>query len=309
MKTVLITGGYGFLGRNAAIKFSDLGYRVIGIGNGLYRGDESARAGYHVWINSQVTQSNLSAIKENIDIVIHCAGSSSVTKSIQYPNQDYIKTVLSTQEVLEYIKNHQPKALLIYPSSAAVYGMKFDKPINEVDFTNPASPYGHSKLIAEDTIRSYSEKYNIKSVIIRFFSIYGPGLSKQLLWEACEKFSIDNEFSYFWGDGSETRDWIYIDDAIRLIICSTKIKKKFILINGGVGRRVSIKHTLNLLCRLFGNNDKVRFTGQVREGDPKYFLADIKSALDLNWRPLVPLENGLNKYYDWYLDYKKNIKI
>ena len=111
-----------------------------------------------------------------------------------------------------YAKDSQ----LVIPSSAAVYGQKNEKSISVHDVLNPVSPYGNHKRICETLSKFYSNYYKLRISIIRLFSLYGPGLKKQLLWDACNKiYSGDQIYS---GTGLEKRDWIYIEDAINLIL-------------------------------------------------------------------------------------------
>ena len=104
-----------------------------------------------------------------------------------HPYQDYQRTVATTHSVLEYFLTVRPNAGLVLPSSAGVYGIVNSMPIKVTDPLNAASPYGLYKKIAEDLCRSYGKHFGVRSVVIDLFSIYGIGLRKQLLWDACTK--------------------------------------------------------------------------------------------------------------------------
>ena len=183
-KTALVTGGFGFLGRAVARKLKQQGYRVVGVGHGRWANEEALAHGFDVWLTAGVSLSSLATLDEPFDLVVHCAGSGSVGYSQTNPLQDFYRTVQSTAELLEYLRLNESRALLVYPSSAGVYGAKDDRPIKESDTPNPISPYGYHKRIAEDLLASYSRNYGTRVAIVRFFSIYGPGLTKQLLWDA-----------------------------------------------------------------------------------------------------------------------------
>ncbi|MCB2141106.1 NAD(P)-dependent oxidoreductase, partial [bacterium] len=116
MKTALITGAHGFLGRYVARHFSSKGYRVIGIGHGHWGFEDPAHYGIDRWIEADIDFANLAEMKDSFDCIVHCAGGSSVGYSCLYPLQDFTRTVDATAEVLEYMRLHQREAKLIYPS-------------------------------------------------------------------------------------------------------------------------------------------------------------------------------------------------
>jgi len=301
-KSVLITGGYGYLGRVVAAKFSQMGFRVVGIGRGEWLHEEFLSSGFTRWINSTVTLSKLLELEEEFSLVIHCAGGGSVGYSAENPSQDFVNTVHGTMELLEFLRHTGSMAKLIYPSSAGVYGHKKDSPIKEGDFLDPISPYGYHKRIAEELIECYSKVYGIKAIVIRFFSIYGPGLKKQLLWDAGQKILKSKDRSIiFWGTGNETRDWISGDDAAELIhvISELEAPSLFSIINGASGSRVTIKRILNMLNNSLDGRKEIVFNGKVRPGDPLYYHADVSRARALGWRPKVSLESGIEGYAKW----------
>lgn len=300
-KTVLITGGFGFLGRAVAHKFKLLGYRIAGIGRGRWSTDEALAHGFDVWLNASISLSSLMTMSENFDLVVHCGGNGSVGYSLANPLQDFSKTVQGTIELLEFLRVTGSKALLVYPSSAGVYGAKEDAPIKETDALNPISPYGFHKRIAEELIESYSKSYGIRSVVIRFFSIYGPGLTKQLLWDASAKLlSAGSGQAVFWGTGDETRDWIYIDDATELISHAAKFQDSFKIINGASGVRVTVSDTLNILRDALGSSAKISFNRIVKVGDPHFYHSDMQWLRDIAWKPETSLQKGVSNYVIWF---------
>ncbi len=167
----------------------------------------------------------------------------------------------------------------------------------------PISPYGIHKKIAEDLCKSYHNNYGINIGIIRFFSIYGEGLQKQLLWDACKKIYASDQVTFF-GTGAETRDWIHVDDASALVGAFSKRLSGYQIINGASGVRTEIKDIVYLLARRFDKKVDIKFSGTVKEGDPSNFWADISDALKLNWEPTVTFENGLKRYVDYFMKLK-----
>jgi UDP-glucose 4-epimerase len=299
-RTVLVTGGFGFLGRAVAQKLKGRGYRVIGIGHGRWGPQEALGHGFDVWLDAVVSLSSLATLEEPFDVVVHCAGSSSVGYSQTNPLQDFYKTVHSTVDLLEYLRLNESRALLVYPSSAGVYGAKDDRPIKESETLNPISPYGYHKKIAEDLMASYSRNFGVQVAIIRFFSIYGPGLTKQLLWDASIKLSTAKPEASFWGTGEETRDWIHLADATELIATLSQSAESFSIVNGASGVRVTVKTVLEMLRDALGVDVKITFNGVERPGDPRFYHADIARLRGLSLPPPVTLADGLKGYAAWF---------
>src|SRR6185312_5873943 len=119
-----------------------------------------------------------------------------------------------------FLRCYCPQATLVVPSSAAVYGAVRQIPINESGPRNPISPYGVHKKIAEDLCYSYARHFGARIALVRFFSVYGAGLRKQLLWDACNKLVVGD--GRFGGHGNEVRDWLHIEDAARLLIAAAQ---------------------------------------------------------------------------------------
>ena len=302
-KSVLITGGFGFLGKAAASKFKLCGYNVFGIGNGRWDSHEFNSHGFDGWLDATVSMSSLASLNQKFDVIVHCAGNGSVGYSLTNPLQDFKKTVDGTAELLEYVRLSNSAARLVYPSSAGVYGSKPDVPIKETDPLNPISPYGYHKRAAEELCESYARTYGLNVSIIRFFSIYGPGLTKQLLWDASNKLLSSQDEVVFWGTGEETRDWIYIDDATELIIRAAQISETVNIINGASGIRVTVRDTIELMRDALGSQATIAFNNIVKEGDPRFYNADTSATQKWGFISKTPLAEGIQKYASWYKDY------
>lgn len=307
-KHVLITGGFGFLGRAVAKVYRQAGWRVTGIGRGRWDVDQAHAHGFDGWLDASVSLSSLMTLDDTFDVIVHCAGNGSVAYSVEHPLQDFEKTVQGTAELLDYMRLTKSAAVLVYPSSAGVYGAKPDAPIAEDEAPNPISPYGYTKRMAEQLIECYARSYGIKAAVVRFFSIYGPGLTKQLLWDASGKL-LGNAggTATFWGTGEETRDWISGEDAAALImtVAHATAEQRFMIVNGASGERVTVAAILQLLHAELGARSEIAFNGQVREGDPRFYHADMGVAQALGWRPATTLVQGLREYVQWLKAYRE----
>lgn len=300
MKTALITGAHGFLGRYAAKAFSNNGCRVVGIGHGDWGFKNPGDYGIAEWIEADIDFAALAGLGEGFDYIVHCAGGSSVGYSVKFPEQDFYRTVGTTIAVLEYARLHQPKVRIIYPSSAAVYGVQDAEPIAVDVQPSPLSPYGFHKRMAEELCISYGRNYGLSIGIARLFSVYGPGLRKQLLWDACLKLTRSGAPPEFYGTGNETRDWIHVRDAAALLLKIAQSGDSFSIVNGGAGISTRISEILSQLADLLGFETEIMFSGEQKEGDPRHYLADITEAMALGWQPQVTLADGLREYVDWF---------
>lgn len=302
-KSILVTGAHGFIGRHVAKHYSQLGWHVTGIGHGEWHKNELSEWGIKDWFSADVSIKNLLDFKLSPDIVVHTAGGSSVPFSLQNPCTDFNKTVISTIEILEFLRLHKPDAKMVYLSTAGVYGSAEILPIKESAELKPLSPYGTHKLMAENLCAQYSKHYELSTAVIRFFSIYGSGLRKQLLWDASNK-AIGGEIEFF-GTGNEIRDWLHVNDAVKLIIkVAEQDNKDCLVLNGGSGIGVSVNQ---LLIQLFANlnvNSQPKFTGVAREGDPKGYIADTSISSSLGFKPQIQLSEGLQEYVTWFLGTK-----
>lgn len=297
--TVLITGAYGFIGRNTSRYFASKRWNVIGIGHGEWLKHEWQEWGIREWHTCDITVDNLLTYAGNPDVIIHCAGSGSVGFSLTHPYQDYKRAVETTLSVLEFTRVHAAKAKVVFPSSAAVYGSASASPIKEECLLKPVSPYGFHKKVGEELCYSYAKFFSISVAVVRLFSVYGVGLRKQLLWDACVKLS-SNDKSFF-GTGDETRDWLHIQDAVALLYtASTYATPECPIVNGGVGDRVTTKDILREIFNCFQCNDTPKFLGCNREGDPQHYQADITNLQKWDWKPQFDLKHGIREYVEWF---------
>ena len=297
---VLVTGANGFIGRHVARLFSRNGYLVIGVGHGDWPSEEWKRWGLSAWFPVDVNLKNLKRWAGAPSTIVHCAGGSSVAFSINDPIADFERTVVTTAHVIEFVRESGISCRVVYPSSASVYGNVKSVPIREECQPAPISQYGVHKLMAEQMISSYSRQFGIHAAIVRLFSVYGCGLQKQLLWDACGKFA--KEDLVFAGTGSEIRDWLHVEDAADLILAATgRASTDCPTVNGGSGHGVSVREVLDHLALCFSERAKVAmFSGAQRAGDPTCYVADIASSQAWGWSPKHDWKQGVAQYVSWW---------
>ena len=297
-KTVFVTGAYGFLGRHVARAAAMAGDRVIGFGHGRWSAGPAMAWGVSQWIAGDIAEVALAASALVPDVIYHCAGSGSVAVSLDDPRRDFDRNVCATREVLEFMRRHAPLAALVLPSSAGVYGETGELPISIGRPTRPLSPYGMHKLMAEQICRSYGTNFGVRCAIVRYFSIYGPELRKQLLWDACNRLSAGD--TTFGGTGDETRDWLHVSDAASLMLAAAAFAGADCpTVNGATGTAVAIRTIVAAIAREIGGG-KAQFSGERRPGDPLHYRADISEATAWGWAPEVEIEQGLLEFVTWY---------
>jgi UDP-glucose 4-epimerase len=297
----IVTGAHGFVGRHVARCLHSAGYIVYGIGHGDWGEHEFSQWGLTTWLSADITLETLRALPLTPDLVIHCAGGGSVSAADQYPLRDFEQSVHSTAHVLEYLRTAAPGARLVYPSSASVYGNCTLTPIPEDAPLTPFSQYGVHKLMAEQLIRSYTQRFAIPAAIVRLFSAYGPGLRKQLLWDACQKLTAGD--TLFMGTGNELRDWLHVDDAAGLLVkLAEHADPSCPTMNGGTGIGVSTRELLAHLAHcLLRHPGSLHFSNMQRTGDPVSYVADISAAMRVPWQPIHTWQAGVAQYVDWWI--------
>jgi UDP-glucose 4-epimerase len=297
--TVLVTGAFGFLGRHVARTCALAGHTVRGIGHGSWTGAEWRDWGLNEWHSTDLTREAMLYYGGEPDLIIHCAGSGSVGSSLSHPSQDFDRNVVTTRDVLEYVRLNCPRTRIVLPSSASVYGNANQVPISVTAPLRPVSPYGVHKQMAEGLCLSYAQHFGISVAIIRLFSVYGIGLRKQLLWDACT--NLSRGFATFGGTGYETRDWLHVEDAARLLLLAgLPNAERSLIINGATGIGVSTQKIVSTIAHALGNNSHVKFSGISRSGDPIHLVADTGGAEALQWYPSKNLDLELVRYLDWF---------
>jgi UDP-glucose 4-epimerase len=302
--TVWITGAAGFMGRYLARALADEGHAVHGIGHGALTDSEKQRLGLRTWLNGEIDAAGLNALAAHglPSKVFHLAGGSSVGLSIAQPLEDFSRNVVSTARLLEWLRGASPESLVVAVSSAAVYGADHHGPISESAAPTPMSPYGRHKLMMEQLCQSYEETFGMRALVARLFSVYGPELRKQLLWDACSRLQQGEQTLVLGGTGAEIRDWTDVRDVARLltVITDQSQAEKFRIINGGSGHGTSVAEIADLLVRNWGTDVAVRYSGIVRPGDPPSLLADdaLLRRLPFNWQ--ISLERGIADYVKWF---------
>lgn len=307
MTTVIVTGAHGFIGRHLCSALASRGYRVSGLGHGIWPASEAERWGVSEWVNGEIGPSNLEILRRQVgspDIVFHLAGGSSVGAAMQNPREDFHRTVVSTAELLDWIRQNAPFAKLVAVSSAAVYGAGHSGQITEGATLHPYSAYGRHKRMMEEMATAYAADYGLEVVIARLFSVYGPGLRKQLLWDLCAKLDRSPEQITLGGSGNELRDWTHVSDVARALVTMGRIaSSRAPIINIGTGTGTSVREIAEKVISDWCTGKvgpKLNFNSEARPGDPFSLIAENTALLTIGFEWNHRLMDGLSNYVRWY---------
>lgn len=310
MSVIWVTGAKGFIGKYLCSYLSQQGDQVLGLGHGAWPLEVAIKSGLSYWVNGEIEESNLWQLMEHSgvpDTIYHLAGGSSVGLSLQYPTEDFRRTVISTATLLEWIRLHIPKTKLVVSSSAAIYGDNPISPLSEKGNYTPYSPYGFNKHASEMLCQSYAHNFGVNIAIVRLFSVYGIGLRKQLLWDLCSRLATKPVILSLQGTGNEIRDWFHISDVVRLFAsvadCASPVP---FIINGGTGIGTCVRDITNIVCQAWELSLAIEFTGQTRKGDPVSLIADLQKLKSINFYAQADLVSELNHYVQWFRQLKEH---
>jgi dTDP-glucose 4,6-dehydratase len=310
MKTILITGGAGFMGSNFVRYMMNKyhNYKFLILDALTYAGsmDNIPRdPRIQFWFGNVRNAELVDTLVEQSDIVIHFAAETHVTRSI-FDNLLFFETdILGTQCIANSVlKNNKTVERFIHISTSEVYGTAMSKVMDEEHPLMPSSPYASAKAGADRLVYSYWYTYGIPAIIIRPFNNYGPF---QHLEKAIPRFitsCILNEPLTVHGDGKASRDWLFVEDlckAIDLILHCDINKVKGEVFNIGTGRSTDIQTIAEYVVDIMGKPRSLITGVSDRPGQVfRHTSSSEKITKLLGWKPTMTLEEGLVKTKDWY---------
>ena len=293
---ILVLGSNGFIGNYTANYFHELGHEVLGCD--LIEGEKNKYKFHKLKIANYNVEEIFSS--NQFYFCINAAGNGDVNKSIVAPTDDFESNVVFTLKILEAIRKSDSSCKYLHISSAAVYGNPTKLPISETDSLKPISPYGWHKLLSEQICKEYFELYSIHSAIIRPFSVYGPRLRKQIMWDVFEKTKNNENKLELWGTGEETRDFVFIDDLIKsieLILLHSPMHAD--VYNIGSGEMSCISDVVKILLEILEKKNEIYFNGITRIGNPLKWQSDISKIKNIGFIPSVNLYRGIQSLAIW----------
>ncbi|WP_444685005.1 SDR family NAD(P)-dependent oxidoreductase [Alkalicoccus luteus] len=303
MQTIFMTGGAGFIGSHVAERLLARGDRVVVYDNFTTGSAANIPAGAEA-IEGDIRDK--AAVQQAIaekkpDGIIHLAAQSKVGPSLEQPDMDLEINILGTVHLLEAAKaNDVPR--FISASSAAVYGHAEQLPIDETSATEPLSPYGTSKLAAEQYIQSYARLYPIRTAALRFANVYGPRQTVEteagVITIFCEALLAGKQ-PLIQGDGEQTRDFVYVEDVAEAVITAFDHDVSGVY-NVSSETQTSINELLQELSRA-ANTEFNPDYGEPRTGDIRHsYLSSEKLRETAGWKSKITLAEGLQRTMDYY---------
>jgi len=306
---ILLTGGAGFIGRWVAKRLLDDGHQVW-IMDDLSNGREAniaefrSHSGLRAFIIGSILDERLLAElfdANRFDICYHLGASINVQDSIDDPRTTFNNDTVGTFYVLEQCRKHNVK--IVFMSTCMVYDRCHDEGgITEEHPLKPASPYAGSKIAAENMVMSYWHAYNLPAVVIRPFNTYGPfqktggegGVVAIFI-----KNKLDGKELRIYGDGTQTRDLLYVEDCARFVVeagYSDKVNGE--IVNAGLGRDISINDLAKLIV---DDESRIRHVEHIHpQSEIRKLLCNYgKAKRLLGWEPTVSLEEGIRRTEEW----------
>lgn len=305
----LVTGIAGFIGSSIARALLAQGDGVRGIDN-LSTGKRENVAEILGRIDFQEADLlDMEAMRRactGVDCVFHQAAIPSVPKSVKDPLGSNQANVDGTVNILIAARDARVRRV-VYAASSSAYGDTPTLPKHEEMKPNPISPYAVAKLASEYYMVSFYRCYGLETVCLRYFNIFGPRQDPTSPYSGVlAKFitqMLRGEQPMIFGDGSQSRDFTYIDNAVHANLLAAKAPAAEVaggVFNVATGTRADLNETFQILKKLTGYSGNVKY-GPEREGDVKHSLADISSAeRHLGYKPRVNFEEGLRRTVEWY---------
>jgi len=294
---ILVIGSKGFIGSHV--------YNFFYKHNEVWGADITVGTDKNYYTLDKQNTSFESLFETNkFDVCINASGNGSVPISLNLPVFDFELNVSNTIKILDAIRTHNPSCKYVNLSSAAVYGNPEEIPVREDAPVKPLSPYGWHKLYAEQICKEYYYLYNLQTINLRLFSVYGEYLRKQLFWDTYQKCLRSNQVELF-GSGNETRDFIYIADLVQAIECVVNrglFNGEAVNIASGV--ETSIREAASIFCTEVNPTIEIRFNKIVKPGDPLNWKADITTLKGFGFNQEYSINAGLQNTVKWLKEHK-----
>lgn len=316
---ILITGGAGFIGSNLANKLSK--EHSITIVDDLSMGSRNniSKLPNIVFYEKSVLDVEFMKdllVNENFEYIFHLAAVASVADSIERPLETNQINFMSTLIILNILKDMKTNSLkrMVFASSAAVYGDDVILPKTEVSPVKPITPYAIDKYAAERYVLAYNNLYGIPTSCVRFFNVFGPNQNSSSPYSGVisiiiDKFEkkINNEISEFnlYGDGEQSRDFVYIEDvinAIEIVACSDDSLGE--VYNVGTGRETTLNRLIEIISSILNTSINIEVLEE-REGDIRNSVCSIEKLKSIGYRPQYTVDEGLKNYIK-YLNIEGN---
>tara|TARA_B100001248_G_scaffold258671_1_gene243292 strand:+ start:1181 stop:2137 length:957 start_codon:yes stop_codon:yes gene_type:complete len=312
---ILITGCAGFIGFHLSRRLLEKKVKIIGVDNiDKYYSTKLKKKRISILKKSKrfnfakIDLGNFSKLKKfllkkKIETIIHLAAQPGVRISIKKPHNTLNQNLIPFINILELARIKNVKKF-IYASSSSVYGDTKTFPFIEKDVNNvPVSVYGASKLSNEIIAHSYSKNFKLKSIGLRFFTVYGPYGRPDMAYYSFLENLKKNKIIKVFNKGKMKRDFTYIDDVVDgiLKVIQKKFKNFHEILNIGKGKPDELMSLISLLEKSSDKKFKIKFINNIPLGDIKKTFANVdKAKKNIVWKPKTSLKTGIKKFVDWH---------
>ena len=304
----LVTGTAGFIGSTLAERLLADGADVVGIDcfTDYYprafkeRNLSGPKAHPRFrFIESPIQNVDLGALLADRTHVFHLAAQAGVRKSWGRDFAIYTQNNIEATQMLLEAAVKTPLERFVYSSSSSVYGDHVPMPMREDALPQPVSPYGVSKLAAEQLCYLYFANFGVPTVSLRYFTVYGPRQRPDMAFHKFLRATIRGEAITVYGDGEQTRDFTFVSDAVEANVAAAARGIPGRVYNIGGGSRVSVNEVLDMIGRVTGTRPRIA-VDPAQKGDMRHTFAETWLArTDLGFQPKVDLEEGLAAEYQW----------
>lgn len=303
----LVTGGAGFIGSNLVIELVKKGYEVTVIDDlsmGLTKNLDPVKDKVTFYKHDVCDHAFMHQIlDQNFDYIYYLAAVASVADSIERPMETHQVNHESVVDILEYLRiaNLKPKKFL-FTSSAAVYGNYPELPKKEDQRVQPLTPYAVDKYASERMAIDYGNLYDLNTVAVRFFNVFGPRQNPNSPYSGVlsivTKCLVNGEEFTLFGDGKQTRDFIYVKDIVNALIFISENEESNEVYNVGYGHQNTLLDVIKMYEKASGKRLKLKYA-EARQGDIAESLADVTRLTQLGFKPQWGLKKGLAEYWDY----------